>query len=114
MDRDMNEYEVSITAPPTGQILFDVHQSNGRSQFMTFEDVGDISAFFGSLGWHAAKVAEIQAICEQLGPGASYHQKMFLPDGVMDVIAAQSGHRDGGTANLVPNNPNRFRRGQAA
>jgi hypothetical protein len=90
----MQDYHVSFIASPSGQILFDVHKCEGRSQFITFAAVPEVRAFFSSLGLNEEKVAEIEAICEQLEPGGSYHQKMFLPDDVIDVIAGRTGERN--------------------
>lgn len=82
----MNEYNVSFTAPEEGSILLDVHTCTGTSRYTKFRSVQEIRTFFGSVGLHHQKVSEVEAICSNLRPGQAYHEKMFLPEAVIDAL----------------------------
>lgn len=82
----MNEYNISFTVPNDGGVLLDVHGTTGTSRYANFGSVDDLRTFFENLGLHDEKVAEIQATCEKLQPGQSYHEKMFLPEAVIEAI----------------------------
>jgi hypothetical protein len=82
----MNEYNVSFTAPEEGSILLDVHTCTGTSRYTKFRSVQEIRAFFASLGLHHQKVSEVEAICSNLRAGQAYHEKMFLPEVVIEAL----------------------------
>ena len=82
----MNEYNVSFTAPEEGSILLDVHTCTGTSRYTKFRSVQEIRTFFASVGLHHQKVSEVEAICSNLRPGQAYHEKMFLPEAVIDAL----------------------------
>jgi hypothetical protein len=86
--REMNEYNVSFTAPEEGGILLDVHTCTGTSRYAKFGSTEEIRRFFSSLGLHETKVAEVEAICSNLRAGEAYHERMFLPEAV--IVAVQS------------------------
>jgi hypothetical protein len=93
--REMNEYNVSFTVPEDGSILFDVYTCTGTSQCATFRSVDEIRAFFASLGLHQQKISEVEAICSNLRARQAYHEKMFLPEVVIQALRKLTTGTDG-------------------
>lgn len=93
--RQMNEYNVTFTAPEEGSILLDVHTSTGTSRYAKFGSPQEIRRFLSSLGLHERKVAEVDAICSNLRAGEAYHEKMFLPESVIAAIKNLATGTDG-------------------
>jgi hypothetical protein len=82
----MNEYNLSFTAPEEGSILLDVHTCTGTSRYAKFRSIDEIREFFASLGLLDQKVSEVEAICSNLRAGEAYHEKMFLPEAVIQAL----------------------------
>jgi hypothetical protein len=85
----MNEYTVSFTALKLGTLLLDIHLSSGTSRYVEFQ-YSDIRGFLGPLGFDEDKIGEIEALCAKLQPGETYHEKMFLPPGVVEAVEESS------------------------
>lgn len=97
----MNEYNVSFTVPSEGGILVDVHGSTGTSRYAAFSSMDELREFFSRLGLHDAKVAEVEATCANLHQGEAFHEKMFLPEAVIEAIESRSaGSRQRLAANI--------------
>lgn len=82
----MNEYNVSFYAPDDGGFAIDVHNSTGTSPLAKFESLAAVRDFFSSLGISQDRLREIEAIYSGLTPGHVYHEKMFLPDRVIEAL----------------------------
>lgn len=90
----MKEYDVSFYAAQDGGFVLDIHSSSGTSPYAKFTSWETIRDFFASQGIHEERLTEIQTIYSNLKPGHGYHEKMFLPDSVIDAmekIIAQTG-----------------------
>jgi hypothetical protein len=91
----MHEYNVSFTAPEEGSILLDVHTCTGTSRYAKFRSIHEIREFFASLGLLHQKVSEVEAICSNLRAGQAYHEKMFLPEVVIEALQKLTAGTDG-------------------
>ncbi len=80
----MHEYDVSFYAAPQGGFSLDVHDSSGTSPYLQFRSLSELRDFFESLEVSGEKLAEIESICRNLRSGTGYHEKMFLPQTVLD------------------------------
>lgn len=82
----MNEYNITFAIPRERGILIDVHGSAGTSRYAYFRSAEEMKTFFLKLGLNAEKVAEMERTCSSLDIWQSYHEKMFLPEAVIDAI----------------------------
>jgi len=88
----MNEYDVNFYSTADGAIALDIHSSSGASPYLRFKTQSDVREFFESIGMSNEKLKEVDAICTNLKKGQGFHEKMFLPDGVIDTVEQRNGH----------------------